>query len=414
MPALKRYQLTDEDIFCFLHIPKTGGTTLQTLLRANFPREVLCPSRDWRTLQSLGAEALKHYRFFGGHWSYRIHTYLPKSPTHYISFLRDPIERVISQYEFFRRTKSEALYKLTNQLSLTEFLYHEMGQYTLCDLQTRYLAPSDGRVSAYHTTSDHLGLEVAIQRLQEFSFVGLVERYDDGLALLAYTFNWPPFYSMAKAKVAPKDRLKQDEIDPDTLATIKAMNANDIVLYEAAKALFEKRYAEMVSNLLDTQYCIQNIPTARRPRRYEFQFTEDPIPGSGWYWPVLLNNGKGHRWTGPGAISTLYVPIINAEQITLEFTVVRFVEADMLDSLEVYAEDIPLQLSREDKRGRYVFRAVIPTQNLPVYQSSIKLSFVVNRTIAPADTATNNQDRNPKGLAFRDLRLLPAEPSATD
>jgi len=41
------YRLKDDDIVCFLHIPKTGGTTLTRILDSYFDLDEICPERVW-------------------------------------------------------------------------------------------------------------------------------------------------------------------------------------------------------------------------------------------------------------------------------------------------------------------------------------------------------------------------------
>lgn len=89
----------EDELIYFIHVPKTGGTTLQHVLVAGFPREKIAPANNILAL-SVG-EVLKA-RFIGGHFSYAATTLIPRKKVKRVSIFRDPAERLMSVYSDHR------------------------------------------------------------------------------------------------------------------------------------------------------------------------------------------------------------------------------------------------------------------------------------------------------------------------
>lgn len=108
--------MTDQTRIIFLHIPKTGGTTLESYFKDVFPlEERFCESdpgnKRYELTQTLERAALfvpydqmascfspliDDKRYYSGHICYGFHRGLPPGPYKYISVIRNPIDRVVS------------------------------------------------------------------------------------------------------------------------------------------------------------------------------------------------------------------------------------------------------------------------------------------------------------------------------
>ena len=85
----------------FLHLPRTGGTTLHHLLTAAFPPEQVCPERFMR-LRRWPLEELAPFRLFSGHFTISGVDRIP-GEKRIATVLRDPRARVISTFQLWRR-----------------------------------------------------------------------------------------------------------------------------------------------------------------------------------------------------------------------------------------------------------------------------------------------------------------------
>jgi Sulfotransferase family len=131
----------------FVHIPKTGGTTLHHHFSAFFRPEEICPER-FSNLQNYSIDELAQWRFFSGHFNADEIKRIP-GPVFIVTVLRNPIERLLSHYYFWKRHSAQYIERLnlrgpqlTQSGTLAEFLRStEPAIWTACNNRiTRQLA----------------------------------------------------------------------------------------------------------------------------------------------------------------------------------------------------------------------------------------------------------------------------------
>ena len=116
----------------FLHVPRTGGTTLHHHLAAHFAPHEICPERFSR-LEKYSPDQLEKWRFFSGHFNADEIRRIP-GPLFIVTILRNPIERLLSNYYFWKRQRPETIEKhrldgprLIKGGSLADFLRSNHG-----------------------------------------------------------------------------------------------------------------------------------------------------------------------------------------------------------------------------------------------------------------------------------------------
>jgi len=229
---------TNETIL-FLHIPKTGGSTLYKILERQYSRAqtLRLESAEIARFKKLSAEQRGRYRLIEGHLYFGLHRFIPRAST-YFTFMRRPVERVLSFYYYARSTPDHYLYShLANErLDLKTAIAGELTP-ELRNGQTRQLAGDEWEDPQRVVT--RAALERAQANLTHFRVVGLQEEFDASLLLLRRAFDWHlPFY--VKENVTNK---KPDEtfLDPDTRELIEEANRFDLELYDYARGLFEEQ-----------------------------------------------------------------------------------------------------------------------------------------------------------------------------
>jgi hypothetical protein len=233
-----------EQTIIFLHIPKTAGSTLNSIMERQYPRQQfysLYPSRLYPNgnadeFHSMSTERRAQLRLLIGHVGYGYHQLLP-NPVTYFTLLRDPIERVISFYYYVRRNAGHYLhdFALAKDMTLPQFIASEATEVN-DNLSVRVISGRWKEIPYGQCTTEML--DMAKQNLREhFAVTGLTERFDESLLLLQRAFGWRNVYYMRHN--VTQDRPRQGELPADTLALIRQHNQLDMELYDFTCMLFE-------------------------------------------------------------------------------------------------------------------------------------------------------------------------------
>src|SRR4051794_6638156 len=186
--------LGDRQTLFFLHIPKTAGITLTSIIEANFaPEEILGP-QDWReakrTIADLSVVELARIRCVRGHYWFgagdeTIHDRISADPM-VITMLRAPVARTVSVYQHVMRWPQHWLRERMGlgpgeTVPLEEFIAHPGAQTEISNLQTRLVVGDipgnpidldDPDKDVVRFDPDQL-LALATARLESFAWVGV-------------------------------------------------------------------------------------------------------------------------------------------------------------------------------------------------------------------------------------------------
>jgi hypothetical protein len=233
----------------FLHMPKTAGTTFRAVLRRQYPADGFyhyyttpnpeAPAR----FDALSPAQKRRYRLIAGHVHYGFHQQLEQTCV-YITFLRDPVERVISHYHFVRDTPQAPGHAAVSQMSLEDFVERWPGGN---NVQAKMLA-------GYDQTDMFCPPDVVPQAIanleRHFLCVGLSERFDESLIMMKRTLGWrQPFYIRRNIARGQPTTHKHASLPDTTRQRIIDHNQHDIALYEYVRQRFDESLAQPALNL---------------------------------------------------------------------------------------------------------------------------------------------------------------------
>src|SRR5438093_795785 len=178
----------DREALIFLHIPKTAGTTLNRIIEWQYnPLSIFTidPYRFRATAErfkTLSEERQRRFRVVRGHLYYGLHEFLPQGAT-YITMLREPVARFLSSYYFILRRPLHPLHRKLKRerLGVEDYLRLIPHRH---NFQCRLIAGVKD-----NETADEQLLAMAKEHLtKSFSVVGICERFEESLMLIAKTF----------------------------------------------------------------------------------------------------------------------------------------------------------------------------------------------------------------------------------
>jgi len=172
------------------------------------------------------------------------------------TFLRDPIDRTISAFEFMKSHPETWLGQLA-QGSLAEFLGNEFVARSIGDVQTRllgveinfqglYAELKNNRITeeqyygfindAGHADVGEAELERSKERVRTLFFVGFTDTFSSDAVKLFEKLGLP-CPEVRQSNRTPDQFRKRDKYTTQEIELIRNLNKNDISLYEYAKSL---------------------------------------------------------------------------------------------------------------------------------------------------------------------------------
>ncbi len=246
------------ELIFFMHIPKTAGTTLRQIIQQQYGEEHIFSAYIGVGAATLSAhiDRLKlrlnqesnqldsplkpEVKLILGHVGFGLHEILGRE-LKYMTFLRHPVDRVISWYYHQQRVKDAKYHQESQYLSLRELITN-LQPIPTDNHQTRYLSgdwlqQQLGQAGVSYGECDRSLFNQAKENLRQyFSVVGIQEDFDGSLALCRKVLQWQRVDYIPENIGKDKVRLVQSEID-----FVAKCNPWDLELYEYAKTLFDQQ-----------------------------------------------------------------------------------------------------------------------------------------------------------------------------
>ncbi|MCP4360743.1 MAG: sulfotransferase family 2 domain-containing protein [Chloroflexi bacterium] len=228
----------------FLHIPKTAGLTLYEILNREYGRNYIYTfvggrQRLQQSMDSFAGQTeteRANYRLLRGHTPFGIHNLVP-GPATYITFLRDPIKRVVSHYYYVKNNPHHLLHEAVTSQNMSLQMYLSSGiNYELDNGQTRQLAGITDEIP--YGACDQELLDQAIVNIDRcFSLVGLTERFDASLLIMQRLLGWHKTPLYVRQNVS-RSQSARPELSAETRQLIEQYNDLDRALYAYGRTRF--------------------------------------------------------------------------------------------------------------------------------------------------------------------------------
>jgi hypothetical protein len=314
----------------FLHVPKTAGSTITRVLEDAFPAGTMWPVRETEALERVSPQELAAYGVFSGHHGIRLPDVLEGSPA-VVTVLRDPVERLWSLYRMHRFSLCASAGR---DYPFTEFLATHDSWGHISNGQARWLTESPRVKHMYEECpteyvyrfpsgpggeDDERLAADARSRLASLSLVGTTPRLEEFVTALARLLGrWLPPPPLVHVGLG-------DSTAPD--AVRRPLLARNHV---------DRQLVAMADELLDRALSLLPGLPAEPLVEVPWSVTMDQaFAGTGWHARVRTEDAGWHRWSGPGELSTIRLPVRFDGPMRLELDLVSAVDDDVVRSLGV-------------------------------------------------------------------------------
>jgi hypothetical protein len=233
----------------FVHTQKTAGTSIINLLRTHYGYDNVISHADYIEADP---ERMDRIKVISGHFGFAFADRWMSS-RYSFTFLRDPIERLLSLYSFCRSQQSDIypIYAAARNSNLDVFLTAWRGlsggdqliyRETIQNHQTWQLCSGwsndvlrPGRVSLCDFSKKEL-VGQAGEHLRKFDYVGLTDTFDADVShimeALGASLTLPP----TKINVS-ENRLRLADLSTSTIALLEELTELDREVYEKAREM---------------------------------------------------------------------------------------------------------------------------------------------------------------------------------
>lgn len=216
-------------LLCVVHIPKTAGTTIRETLSSILGSEKIYwignryPIDHW---ESAAGSDFNDYLVVGGHVGAHAFEKKIRRPKAYLTLVREPIQRVISLFDF-----------ITKGPDLSHPLRDELKGMTLIEAVEK---SSRFRVEVENRQCTLIGgaprYSDALKSISEkIWFINRHEHIEDLIRRVCEAFEWS-FKPLIIANVSRRVRYFEEYHSTEIIAALREINQQDIFLYESLTA----------------------------------------------------------------------------------------------------------------------------------------------------------------------------------
>ena len=215
------------DLYLSVHIFKTGGTTFRNYLNDVFRGNLFCYYPTAGKSDEPPLIPGKYINCVHGHFNSDLfERVFPYGKI--ISWVRDPVERVCSEYyhilRFPEADNAVHQYVIKNKITIEEFIALPEFQ----NVQSKFIAP---------------------EKIGSLAFIGIMEEFEVGLNILNSILQIKRDFSHKPTNVNPQKKINGNyDINKNLRDKIYDINCIDYKLYRLAKIRFNKLKEEFIFN----------------------------------------------------------------------------------------------------------------------------------------------------------------------
>jgi len=338
-----------------------------------------------------------------------------------ILWLRDPVERLISQIQMIARwtdkevvdpshinfkLRSLAQEGIESFLTSDNFAAHQNSYNGI----TSYLQLNDSRAKALWnshyllgcTFLNNLAMEIALHNLSEMDFIGFVDSFDEDISDLNATLGLIYPKSIPKLNFNPKHRQEITSVEMSLLNNAVHI---DKQVYDYAKKLSAEKKKSPIFLEAYSGVNIKQIKKIKGPVDSIIIDASEPSFIEGWH-PTEINNKLFSRWSGVGEHTLIATHIEKNRDLYFRFRVIDINNPCIINELEILFDGLSVKFNIDIlSNGNLVISGFIPFGSLNLNDDILWINMNYGRNLA---SKFANDERN-LGICVADLEIGPSE-----
>jgi len=230
------------DLVCFSHVPKTGGSSLENILFKNFQAKDVLHVNAPDLVQQPDIMALKKKpaKLICGHHPMHglLYQLLPKQPIFHLTMLRNPVDRVLSYYNYVMGKPDHPMHPQAIHRSFSEFV-EALPSPEVANGQCKRFS---GFLHHGQADEDTLFKEAQATLQTTFSMVLTTEQFDQGLLLLKTALGLTDIHYQ-RSNVSTPFRHR-DDLSATEIKSVNNHNRADLRLFEWAQEQLTQRWSD--------------------------------------------------------------------------------------------------------------------------------------------------------------------------
>lgn len=232
----------------FMHIPKTAGTAFREAIAANFlPHEIAYlypgpPGFLVPDLRALPLEQRRTFRVVIGHYQFGMHWALPQ-PSEYITIVREPVARVLSQYRFLRQAQPHLFAPGQGKLRTFEDLLEKHLTTDFDNTLVRCFSGVDERDYPPGKLTQEIYNQAVHNLRSSFCFVGHQEESSQAYQWLREHYHWHAAHTLSSVN---RGEISLDQ-DASLIDIARRFNTWDLLFYQEIQRVFPRPPAQRES-----------------------------------------------------------------------------------------------------------------------------------------------------------------------
>lgn len=393
-----------------MHIPKTAGTSISSLLEDNLSLVdalVLKKIRSRFYANCVDYPLFQSAEIVAGHFPLSVAS-LMSEPVRKLVFLREPVALTISLFNHMKR-----IGELAPDENLIDFIESPRGN-CIKNVQVKWLADAIAFNVPTHRPSlpyefgwtgacqepiaDDVLLMRAKENLGKFEFVGIFEEMERSISLMCEKLG----LSQGCDPIVLNVGGYMKERDESLMQLLRTHNEYDLELYRFALKRFEKM---AVVNHHET------LPRKTdKVKPYLFLDMDESIRHEGLHSREIWPHWHGVRWTSGAATVYSECQITAGADYTWELLVLSTLAPSEMERLQVQIGDVDLEYTLTQEGGAWYYRGVFSSQESV---SCPTVRIVAPFAVAPSTLGVSGDSRN-LGVAVKSLKLMPVQSCALE